>query len=173
MNPAVALKERVEGILRKSSDMDVEQDPGRPNVLVATVDPEIRIGLAELLEAFPLNAIWLKSVEAAKNMLSKERIAACLCGFWLQDGTYRELVRHVRRERVAIPVIIVSAPTCPHEYQDYLAAMNIGALDFLCYPYKKSDLERMLRLAIETHSRSTRRQASMIGPDLQAPGAPQ
>ena len=171
MNPAVALKQRVESILRKSSDMDVEHAPGRPNVLVATIDPEIRSGLAELLEAFSLNAIWLKGVETAKNTLSKESIAACLCGFWLQDGTYRELVRHVRRERVEIPVIIVSAPACPHEYRDYLAAMNIGALDFLCHPYRKSDLERMLRLAIETHSRSVRQQGSMIGPDLQVPGA--
>jgi DNA-binding NtrC family response regulator len=171
MNPAVALKERVEGILRKRSDLDAEHDPGRPNVLVAMVDPEIRSGLAELLEAFPLNAIWLKGVEAAKNMLSKESIAACLCGFWLQDGTYRELVRHVRRERVEIPVIIVSAPACPHEYRDYLAAMNIGALDFLCHPYRKSDLERMLQLAIEAHSRSVRQQAPLIGGDLQAPGA--
>ncbi len=132
MNPAVALKQRVESILRKSSDMDVEHAPGRPNVLVATIDPEIRSGLAELLEAFSLNAIWLKGVETAKNTLSKESIAACLCGFWLQDGTYRELVRHVRRERVEI---------------------------------------RMLRLAIETHSRSVRQQGSMIGPDLQVPGA--
>ncbi len=171
MNPAVALQDRVEGIVRKRSDMDVEHDPGRPNVLVATIEPEIRRGLAELLEAFPLNAIWLQGVEAAKNMLSRESVAACLCGFWLQDGTYRELVRHVRRERVEIPVIIASAPACPHEYRDYLAAMNIGALDFLCHPYKKSDLERMLRLAIETHSRSARQQASMIGPDLQVPGA--
>jgi DNA-binding NtrC family response regulator len=171
MNPTVAMKERVEGILRKRSDIDVEHDPGRPNVLVATIDPEIRSGLEELLEAFSLNAIWLKSVEAAKNMLSKESIAVCLCGFWLQDGTYRELVRHVRRERVEIPVIIVSAPACPHEYRDYLAAMNIGALDFLWHPYRKSDLERMLRLTIETHSRSVRQQASMIGGDLQVSGA--
>jgi hypothetical protein len=49
-------------------------------------------------------------------------------------------------------VIIVSAPTCPHEYRDYLAAMNIGAHDFLCHPYRKCDLERMLRLSLRENS---------------------
>jgi DNA-binding NtrC family response regulator len=171
MNPAVALKERVEGILRTRTDLHAEHSPGRPTVLVATIDPEIRSGLADLLEAFPLNTIWLKGVEAAKSMLSKERVAVCLCGFWLQDGTYRELVRHVRREHAEIPVIIVSAPACPNEYRDYLAAMKIGALDFLCHPYRKSDLERMLQLAMGAHERSLHQQASMIGPDVHARGA--
>jgi DNA-binding NtrC family response regulator len=170
MNPAVGLKESVEGILGKRSDMNVEDASGRPTVLIVTIDPEIRSGLTELFQAFPLNTIWLKGVEAAKSVLAKERIAACLLGFWLQDGTYRELVRHIRRERVEIPVIIVSAPACPHEYRDYLAAMNIGALDFLYHPYRKSDLERMLRLAMGAHTRSMRQQASMIGPDLHARG---
>jgi FixJ family two-component response regulator len=45
--------------------------------------------------------------------------------------------------------------------------MNIGALDFLFYPYQKSDLQRMLRLAIGTGSRSTRQQDPIIGSDLQ------
>ena len=166
MNPAVALKERVETMLSKRSDVDVEHTTGRPTVLIATVDAEIRSGLTELFESFSLNTIWSRGVEAAKNTLANERIAACLCGFWLQDGTYRELVRHIRRERVEIPVIIVSGPACPDEYRDYLAAMNIGALDFLCHPYRKIDLERMLRSAMGAHTRSMRQQRSTIGSDL-------
>ena len=171
MNSAVALKERVENILRRKSDVGGEHTPGRPTVLIATVDPEIRSGLSELIQSFSLNPIWLKGVEAAKSALARERIAACLCGFWLQDGTYRELVRHIRRERVEIPVIIVSAPACPNEYRDYLAAMNIGALDFLCYPYRKLDLERMLRSAVGAYTRSMRQQGSVIVPELQVRGA--
>ena len=170
MSSAVALKERVEGILRKRPEMDVEHAPDRPTVLIATIDPEIRSGLTELFQAFSLNTIWLKGVGAAKSILSKEKIAACLCGFWLQDGTYRELVRHVRRERAEIPVIIVSAPACPNEYRDYLAAMNIGALDFLCHPYRKSDLENMLRSALGAQTRWMRQQGCM-SQDLQPRGA--
>jgi DNA-binding NtrC family response regulator len=167
MTRAAQLTDGVESSLGPSSEIDVEQVSSRPIVLVATIDPEIRSGLTELFQGFSFNTIWSKGVEGAKSTLYKERIAACLCGFWLQDGTYRELVRHIRRKRMEIPVIIVSTPACPHEYRDYLAALNIGAIDFLCHPYRKSDLERMLWLATEEKGRSRKRQASMTGPDMQ------
>ena len=148
MTPATGPKERFEGILLGKKN-DVDQVPERPTILVATIDPAIRSGLMDLFEGFSLNAIWLKGVEAAKGTLARKKVMACLCGFWLQDGTYRELVRHFRRERVEIPLIIVSAPSCPNEYRDYLTAANLGALDFLSHPYRSSDLERMLRSAME------------------------
>jgi hypothetical protein len=42
----------------------------------------------------------------------------------------------------------VCAPECPHEYRDYLAALNIRAFDFICHPYRRTDLERILHAAI-------------------------
>src|SRR5579862_74394 len=86
MNPAVTLRARVDGILRghSNSRMDAVE---RPTVLIATMDPAIRVGLTELLQSFSVETIWLQGVEATKRMLSRKRIAACLCGFWLQDGT--------------------------------------------------------------------------------------
>lgn len=59
-----------------------------------------------------------------------------------------------------IPAIIVSAPTCPQEFRDYLAAMNLGALDVLSYPYEQSDFERMLEFAIPSRSSSGLQQDS-------------
>ena len=164
-----AAKQCLESVVRKSSP-DLERVEAWSTVLVATSDPAIRSGLSDLFSGFPVNAIWSAGVEAAKSKLAKERIAACFCGFWLQDGTYRELVRHIRRERAEIPVIIVSAPACPDEYRDYLAAMNIGALDFLCHPYRKSELERMLSmsLAMEPEARSVREATDLIGRTLPA-----
>ena len=41
-------------------------------------------------------------------------------------------------------MIIVCAPACPQEYRDYLAALNIRAFDFICHPYRRIDLERIL-----------------------------
>jgi DNA-binding NtrC family response regulator len=171
MNPAVALRERVERIFRRKIEASIDRNPGRPTVLIATVDPEIRESLAGLLEVAPINAIWVRSVEDVKAVIAKERIAACLCGFWLQDGTYREVIRHLRRERIDIPAIIVSAPATPHEYRDYLAAMNLGTLDVLCYPYQKSDFERMLVSAIAAHSPSDGRQSPENNFDFRERGA--
>jgi DNA-binding NtrC family response regulator len=158
MNPAAALMGRVESNFTRKSVTGLKRIPGRPTVLIATIDSEIREALADYLEMASINAIWVVSVEDVKTLVAREQIAACLCGFWLQDGTYREVIRHLRRERMDTPAIIVSAPACPHEFRDYIAAMNLGVLDFLCYPYQKSDFERMLESAIAAHSHSTRQQ---------------
>jgi DNA-binding NtrC family response regulator len=160
MNPAIVLKGQVEGNHARTSGTPFRPSPNRSTVLIATVDPDIREGLADLLEVSLINAIWVGSVEDVKIIVARERIVACLCGFWLQDGTYREVIRHLRRERLDIPAIIVSAPACPQEYRDYLAAMNLGALDFLCHPYKQSDFDRMLESAIGANVLSAHGQAS-------------
>ena len=164
MNPAEMFRERFEGLLRKRFAVNFECAAERSTVLIVTADPEIRGGLRELFRGFSLNAIWLNGVEAAKSVLGRERISACLCGFWFQDGTYRELVRHIRRQRPEVPLIIVSAPGCPQEYRDYLAATNIEALNFLPYPYQKSDLEGMLQLTA-ARRRSVHPHISSIGFD--------
>jgi DNA-binding NtrC family response regulator len=158
MNPGVVLTERAEGSSIRKSASALQQSPARPTVLIATVDSEIRETLVEFLADFQVNAIWVSSVHDVKMLVARERIVACLCGFWLQGGTYREVIRHLRRERMDIPAIIVSGPTCPPEYRDYLAAMNLGALDFLCHPYQKADFDRMLDSAITSWTRSTGRQ---------------
>jgi DNA-binding NtrC family response regulator len=171
MNLAVVLRERVESYFTRKSVKSIKRTPGRPTVLIATIDTEIREALADLLEMASINAIWVGSVEDVKTIIARERIAACLCGFWLQDGTYREVIRHLRRERLDIPAIIVSAPSCPQEFRDYLAAMNLGTLDFLSYPYQKSEFERMLESAIAAHSRSGRQEAPENNFDFRERGA--
>ena len=164
MNPAVTLKERVETGLKEVTRARDEDSRRRFKILAATIDPEIRNSLAELLEEFSIEAVWLKSVEAAKNLLSREKIAACFCGFWLQDGTYRQLVSHIRRMRADTPVIIVSGPACPEESRDFLAAMNLWSIDFLAYPYDNSDLKRIFRFAAETGKLPARRESALIVP---------
>jgi DNA-binding NtrC family response regulator len=162
MNAAVTLKERVDVILKRNSSSRAEHARSIPTVLIATIDPAIRNGLTELFQGLSLQTIWMQGVEAAKSVLRRENVSACLCGFWLQDGTYRELIRHIKRERMEIPTIIVSPPACPEEYGEYLAATNIGALDFLGFPYRKRDLERMLRVALEPLTQSAAKQSSTI-----------
>ena len=141
MNPAAAFKEKVGTVFQESAR--------RPKILAATVDPEIRHGLTEALQEFSVDVIWLKSLEAARSILSREKIAACFCGFWLQDGTYRQLISQVRRMRVDTPVIIVSGPSCPDE-----SAMNLGSIDFLAYPYGRNDLQRIFSIAEEIGKQS-------------------
>jgi DNA-binding NtrC family response regulator len=150
----------------KIAPTDVEAPTGRcqVSVLIATVDPDIRREMLELLEDYPVKVLLAKGVDEVRSKLSRERIAACFCGFWLVDGTFRDVVRHLRSQPVEIPAIIVCAPESPHEYTDYLAALKIRAFDFICHPYRKSDVNRILLPAIEgfgqsDHSSFTRPEA--------------
>ncbi len=120
----------------------------QPTVLVATNDPEIHRNISDILQFFPFQTLGAKGIEGVRAILARENVAACLCGFWLVDGTYRDVVRCLRSQRTEIPAIIVCAPSCPHEYRDYLAELNISAFDFICHPYLKSDIERILNSAI-------------------------
>jgi DNA-binding NtrC family response regulator len=117
------------------------------SVLVATNDAEIHRDMSALLESFPVNVVWARGMEEVKNALSRGKVSLCLCGFWLLDGTYRDVVRFLRLRRAEIPAVIVCAPSCPDEYRDYLAALNISALDLICHPYRISDMERILHSA--------------------------
>jgi DNA-binding NtrC family response regulator len=171
MNSAVALKQRAEGNTIKKAADSSQKPSGRPTVLIALSDPEIRETLANMLQYHPLNTIWVDSVEDVKSVTVTMRIATFFCGLWLQDGTYREIVRHLRRERIDIPIIIVSGPTSPIEYRDYLSAMNIGALDCICYPFQQSHFEAILESAIVANSRGTSIQAEQNDQDFVPSGA--
>src|SRR5271170_7756320 len=139
-----------------------EKSSSVPSILMATTDPEIRQIMAELLRSYTINTLWASGMEETKSALANQNIAACFCGFWLVDGTYRDVVRHLKRQYAEIPVIIVCAPKCPHEYRDYLAALNIRAFDFICQPYRRIDLERILHSTISLSDRQTQRAASTV-----------
>jgi DNA-binding NtrC family response regulator len=133
----------------------------QPAVLVATTDPDITHSMRSLLQLYPLRTLWAKGVGEVRALLAKEKVAACFCGFWLVDGTYRDVVRLLKRQPLEIPAIIVCEPVCPNEYRDYLAALNIRAFDFICSPYRKADLERILRATLSERALSARFRGSM------------
>jgi hypothetical protein len=116
-------------------------------VLVATNDAEVHRDMSLLLESFPVRTRWARGMEEVKYSLSREKVSLCLCGFWLVDGTYRDVVRFLRLRRAEIPAVIVCAPSCPNDYRNYLAALNISAFDFICHPYRMSDMEKILHSA--------------------------
>lgn len=153
MNIVAASAEQLQG---HNFPVDVPLAPEAPTILVASSDLQVSDSLARLLQPYPINSVWVKGLADARMWFGTEKIAACLCGFWLHDATCREFVKQTKRESSEIPVIIVSSPACESEYREYLAAINTGAFDFLCYPYRRLELERMLRQAITMHVRAAR-----------------
>jgi DNA-binding NtrC family response regulator len=127
---------------------NIELRKPQATVLIATNDLEIHGNMSQLLAPFSVKTVWSRCLEEVKSVLAREKVSVCFCGFWLLDGTYRDVVRHLRLRRAEIPAVIVCAPSCPHDYRDYLAALNISAFDFICHPYQKSDIERILNSAV-------------------------
>lgn len=142
-------------------------------ILVATAEPAVSASMRDLLEAYPLRTIWARGVDEVRSALSRESVDACFCGFWLIDGTYRDVVRHLKRQPAEIPAIVVCSPSCPQEYRDYLAALNLRVFDFLYHPYRRMDLERILRATISKRGPSVREAQDakrVVQPDLRKAG---
>jgi len=171
MNPVLVLNERSENKPTYKIAQTDCKPLDRHCVLIAAVDNDIRAALTQLLEVANVEAVWVRSVKDVKALTAKRKITACLCGFWLQDGTYREVVRHLRRERMDIPAIIVSAATCPHEFREYLAAIDLGSLDILSYPYEQSDFDRIMEFAISSRTESARQSSVDTVPQMEVRGA--
>ena len=127
MNQPRAANENATSASRHEAVEIVEPALAHLTILVATAEPAISTSMRDLLAAYPLRTIWARGVDQVRSALSRETVDACFCGFWLIDGTYREVVRHLKRQPAEIPVIVVCAPSCPQEYRDYLAALNLRA----------------------------------------------
>lgn len=136
--------------------LEFSLDGGLPNVMIVTTDSKLHSALAAILQARGISVEWVRGVDSAKALLERHTIAACLCGFGLEDGNYKDIVKLAKRQTPEMPVIIVSTPCSANEYGEYLAAMNSGAFDFLCYPYQKREVERILRLAVNSSRRALR-----------------
>jgi|GEM_PF-1313679 len=125
-----------------------------PLILVATADSSLRESLKEVPLGELARVEYVSGARQAIERLQTGCVAACLCGFRLEDGTFREVVKEAKRQEIEVPIIIVSTPHCPNEYREYLAAMNAGAFDFLCHPYQKREVHRILDLAFASRRRS-------------------
>jgi DNA-binding NtrC family response regulator len=156
MNNPAATRDNVTRVSLDEAVGMVASSPARPTVLVATAEPSISASMRDLLQGYPIRTIWARGVNEVRLALAKESVLACFCGFWLIDGTYRDVVRHLKRQPIEIPAIVVCEPSCPQEYRDYLAALNLRAFDFLYHPYRKMDLERILEAAISKRGESVR-----------------
>jgi len=161
MSQPESVKGNSVSVIRSESGSGLQARPSELTVLIATVDSTICNSMRELLQTYSLKTIWVKGLNEMRAVLAKKRVAACFCGPWLVDGTYRDAIGLLKCQPVEIPAIVVCDPACTHEYRDYFAALNIRAVDFICYPYRRSDMNRILRAAIVERFQSARLQSSM------------
>lgn len=162
MDQTTPVRKNVSSVLRCDPGQQLQPVAASPTVLVATVDSIISNSMRELLQIYPLRTLWARGVGEVRALLAKENVAACFCGFWLIDGTYRDVVRLLKRRPVEIPAIIVCEPACPNEYRDYLASLHIRAFDFICHPYRKTDMERILQATLSERAHAARLRGALV-----------
>src|SRR5580698_4132477 len=162
MDQAASVTKNPPTFLRRDSAAQIQSSVEHPVVLVATTDPVISSSMRDLLQMYPLRTLWARGTGEVRALLARENVAACFCGFWLIDGTYRDVVRLLKRRPVEVPAIIVCEPACPNEYRDYLASLHIRAFDFICHPYRKTDLERILQATLSERAHAARLRGAMV-----------
>jgi DNA-binding NtrC family response regulator len=129
------------------------QSQHKSKVAIATADSSVQSSLSKILEGFSIEAIWLKNTDDVRRAFARDSIACFLCGFWLENGTYREAVKHIKKQVSQVPFLMVSTPGATNEYRDYLASLNVGAFDFICYPYQEVEVKRILQAALAERQR--------------------
>jgi DNA-binding NtrC family response regulator len=118
----------------------------RAAVLIACFDPQNRQTLVRLLGEHSLEPIPFTTLNELRGLLKEQQdVALVLCEMQLADGDFRDALDAVAHSGRRIPVVVTSPKS---ETQDYLAAMQAGAFDFLSYPICGRDLEWVLDNAL-------------------------
>lgn len=131
-----------------------------PIVVIASANASIRSQMSRLLLEDSLNVILVSGLEEFKIVLEYENVVACICGFHLSNGVTRDVVTQAHEQPIEIPVVIASAPANPNEYEEFLASLNMGAFDFICHPYRPTEVRNIMWSAIKFHGELARLQTT-------------
>ncbi len=131
-------------------------------VLVVDDEPIIRRALVDRLEEEGFSATGAESLAKARQVLAAEAIDAILLDLKLKDGDGLDLLEEVRKDRPALPVIVVSAFG---DSARAIRAMKLGAFEYVTKPFDLDALLGTIARAVETATVRTddAEQTGMIG----------
>jgi DNA-binding NtrC family response regulator len=119
-------------------------------VAVVTSDVAIQASMVELLQECSLKPELASGIAELKSICAGAPPIACLCGFELADGSFRDAVEWLDAQPVEIPVIMVSPPSVGKMPGCFVDSVKAGALATICYPYRLNDVQIMLWSAIQS-----------------------
>ena len=112
------------------------------NILVIEDDPALGAGLVAALRGAGYAARAVDSLAAARDALQAETWAALVLDLGLPDGDGLELLRLLRRQGGAVPVMILTATD---RRETRLAGLDGGADDYVTKPYDLDEVLARLR----------------------------
>jgi DNA-binding NtrC family response regulator len=120
--------------------------PGaRYSILVVEDNPDIVIGLQDLLQHDGYDVTVAGTCAAAIALIGQQRFNAILLDLGLPDGDGLDVLKEVQRRDPSLPVIIVTA----HIAQERTVGSLVkGAFAYLTKPYNREELRQNLHRAI-------------------------
>jgi DNA-binding NtrC family response regulator len=111
---------------------------------VASSDPVVRGDLFRLAADCGIPALPIPSAREVLAVLACNPVTLVVCATQLEDGTFGDLLRDIRRAGLRVPVVVAAGPDLQTEFQQFLEALHLGAYGFLCFPYRRLEFERVL-----------------------------
>ncbi len=123
----------------------METEAGRYSVLVVEDNPDIVIGVQDLLRHDGYTVEVVGTCAGALEQVHAQRYNAVLLDLTLPDGDGLEVLKTIQRVDPSLPVVIVTASTAEEKT---VGSLSRGAFAYLTKPFHREELRQTLRRAI-------------------------
>jgi UDP-3-O-[3-hydroxymyristoyl] N-acetylglucosamine deacetylase len=131
-----------------------------PTVLVVDDEERIRSSLRGILRDEGFRVVETGDAPAVVDIIARERPALVLLDVWMPEVDGIELLRRIKAEQPAVPVIMISGHA---NIQSAVAATRLGAADFIQKPFSVSGLLASIERALEGDRAVNATSASAVG----------
>lgn len=114
-------------------------------VLLLEDDLQLGKALAKALTQEGFAPQWLRRIQEARALLEHEPFAIALLDIGLPDGSGIELLRWLREQHSALPVLLLTARDA---VEDRVRGLDAGADDYLPKPFAVSELIARIRALV-------------------------
>lgn len=111
-------------------------------ILVAHANPQALRPLLQILADCKCVLLTAHTVTEAQHLLGSQVVRAAFCESHLPEGGCAELLRWCKHAGITTPLI--ASPSTANE-SEYIELMAKGAFDYIVPPYRRADVELLLR----------------------------
>lgn len=132
----------------------------KPLALVIDDEPDIRELLSLTLGRMDIDTAVAEDIKSAKALLSAKRFDICLTDMRLPDGDGLELIEWMQKNASGVPVAVITAHG---NVETAVAALKLGAFDFISKPLDLQNLRKMVENALKLRDRQAGETSQLLG----------
>jgi two-component system, NtrC family, response regulator HydG len=124
------------------------------NILIVGREDHHRMLLGALLNEEGHSVLSCSSGSEALGLLQNGNINFIIIDHFAPELNGLQLLEKIKELNVAVPVLMISAQ---YEVEPYIAAMNLGALDYFSKPIDYTDIQRIVSTYQGLYSQTKRK----------------